>query len=48
MQELQKQLEDRDIGFPPAFGVALDVHGVDLAQIAADFEAQLTEALKAL
>ncbi len=48
MQELQKQLDERGIGFPPAFGVALDVHGVNLEEIAAAFEQQLAEALKKL
>ena len=48
MQELQEQFEVRGMKFPPAFGVGLDVHGVDLEKIAPVFEKQLEKALSSL
>jgi len=46
MQELCSQFEARGMEVPPAFGVGLDVHGVELDKVSAAFEKQLQEVLK--
>lgn len=46
IQELRSQFEARGMQFPPAFGVGLDVHGVELDKVSEAFENQLQEALK--
>ncbi|RKX78850.1 MAG: hypothetical protein DRP87_05115 [Spirochaetes bacterium] len=46
MQELQSEMESRGLSFYPAFGIGLDIHGINLKEIDSSFEAQLREHLK--
>ncbi len=48
MQELKREMTERGLEFPPAFGIALDVHGVDLEEITSKFEVELKETLTKL
>lgn len=41
MQELRREIEQRKLVIPPMLGVALDVHGVNLEELASELEGKL-------
>jgi hypothetical protein len=45
MQEMFSEHERRGLPAPPAFGVGLDIHGIDLETLAARFREELDKAV---